>query len=268
MTLLAALLLSLGLANDAATSADPPTRVARGTIASFEVSHPAGPLRAKAVRDGGSPILVRVNPIGGDRHRVECFAVVEGTFDLVPFLEQSDGRPPIGLAALEVEVYSQLPPNPGTDLYGLPEPRLALEGGYRRWLAIAAIAWLAVPVVVIVRRRLRRPEPMPPEEPVASPAAIDRLRSLLEDAKRTTLDVEQQAKLELLLLKALRDAAGGRAGFAESIARLRRDPASGPVVLEVERWLHARNGEAREADAIAKVERFATPSPTREDAAS
>ncbi|MGA1043784.1 MAG: hypothetical protein ACO3ZY_01055 [Phycisphaerales bacterium] len=242
MTLLAALLLSLGLANDAATSADPPTRVARGTIASFEVSHPAGPLRAKAVRDGGSPILVRVNPIGGDRHRVECFAVVEGTFDLVPFLEQSDGRPPIGLSAL--------------------------EGGYRRWLAIAAIAWLAVPVVVIVRRRLRRPEPMPPEEPVASPEAIDRLSSLLEDAKRTTLDVEQQARLELLLLKALREAAGGRAGLAESIAWLRRDPANGPVVLEVERWLHARNGEAREADAIAKVERFATPSPTREDAAS
>lgn len=262
MITLAAVLLALGLAIDAAA----PTRVARGTIASFEVSHPAGPLRAKAVRDGGSPILVRVNPIGGDRHRVECFAVVEGTFDLVPFLEQADGRPPIGLAALEVEVFSQLPPNPGTDLYGLPEPKLALSGGYRRWLAIAAIAWLAVPAVVIVRRRLQRLEPTPPAEPEVSPTAIARLRSLLEDAKRTTLGVEQQAQLELLLLKALREAAGGRSGLAESIARLRRDPASASVVLEVERWLHARNGEAREADAIAKVERFATPSPSREDA--
>lgn len=263
MTQIAAMLLSLGLAIDAAA----PTRVARGTIAAFEVSHPPGPLRAKAVRDGGSPILVRVNSIGGDRHRIECFAVVEGTFDLVPFLEQVDGRPPVGLAPLTIEVFSQLPPNPGTDLYGLPESRLSLQGGARRWLALVAIAWLAVPIVAIVHRRLRRVETPPTPEPAAPPTAIERVRSLLDEAKRTSLDVEQRGRLELLVLAALREAAGGRGGLAETIAQLRRDPASASIVLEVERWLHAPGGDSRETAAIAKVEGLSQPSPPREGTA-
>ena len=74
---------SLAIAGDPS----PPTRVARGTIATFEVDHPAGPLRAKALRDGASPVLVRVNPLGGSRHLVECFGVVEGEFDLGRKLE-------------------------------------------------------------------------------------------------------------------------------------------------------------------------------------
>ncbi len=69
-----------------------------------------------------------MNPLGEARHLVECFGIVEGTFDLVPYLEQADGRPPRDLDPIRVEVFTQLPPNPGTDLFGLPEPRLALEG--------------------------------------------------------------------------------------------------------------------------------------------
>ncbi len=263
MIALAALVVSLGLALEG-DSSTPPARVARGTIAAFEVSHPAGPLRAKALRDGGSPILVRVNALGGDRHLVECFAVVEGTFDLVPLLEQVDGRPPVELDPIPIEVFSQLPPNPGSDLYGIPEPRLSLAGGYRRWLVLITLAWLSVPIVAIVRSRMRRVQAPPPAPPLAPPTAIERIRAILDDAKRNPLDLAQRGRLELLLLAAMREAAGGRGDLAESISRLRRDPASAPLVLEVERWLHALGGESREAAAIAKVERLASPS-TRRD---
>ena len=255
---------SLAIAGDPS----PPTRVARGTIATFEVDHPAGPLRAKALRDGASPVLVRVNPLGGSRHLVECFGVVEGEFDLVPLLEQADGRPPVDLAPLRVEVFTQLPPNPGTDLYGQPEPRLALEGRYRLLLAAVALAWIAVPIIAIVRRRLRRIE-VAPIAPVASaPTALERMRSILDEARQAPLDTTQRGRLELLLLKALREASGGGGTVADAIARLRRDPHAAPLILEVERWLHAAGGEARRGEALARLEEAASSARPSEGAAS
>jgi hypothetical protein len=253
----AAILLAACLA--APSDSPPPTRVARGTVAAFEIEHAAGPLRAKALRDGTSPILVRVNPLGDARHRVECFGVVEGEFDLVPYLEQADGRPPRDLAPIRVEVFTQLPPNPGTDLYGVPEPRLALEGGYRWLLAAVGLAWIAVPVAAIVRRRLRRVEAPPIVATAPEPTPLDRVRAILDEARGSPLDTAQRGRLELLLLKALRDAGGESGTIADAIARLRHDQRAAPVVREVERWLHAAGGESRRGDAIARLEQVAAP---------
>ncbi len=252
-----ALATALALMAASQTSAQPaPTRVARGTIAAFEVEHPTGPLRAKALRGGSSPVLVRVNPIGSDSNRylVECFGVVEGEFDLAPLLEQADGRAAEGLPPLRVEVFTQLPPNPGTDLFGLPEPRLALDGGYRLAMLALAVAWVAIPVVVLVRRRLLRPPPPRPAIEPTRPTALDRLRELLTEARRTPLGVEDRGRLELLMLKALREAAGTADGIAEAVAKLRRDPIAAPTVREVERWLHAAGGEQHRAAAIDRLE--------------
>lgn len=264
----AAILLAACLVARGEEPSTPPTRVARGTIAAFEIEHAAGPLRAKALRDGASPVLVRVNPLGGSRHLVECFGVVEGEFDLVPLLEQADGRPPSDLAPIRVEVFTQLPANPGTDLYGLPEPSLALEGGYRVLLAAVALAWLAVPAVAIVRRRLRRVEAAPIEPAPHAPTALERVQAILDEARRTPLDTADRGRLELLLLKALREASGGSGSIAESIARLRRDARAAPVVLEVERWLHAQGGEARRDEALARLEEAASSARPSEGAAS
>jgi len=235
-------------------SATPTTRVPRGAIATFEIEHPAGPLRAKALRDGSTPILVRVAALGGPRHRhrIEYLGVVEGEFDLLPLLEQVDGRPPEGLSPLPVEIYTQLPPNPATDLYGLPEPTLGLEGRYRAALWTLGVVWLAVPVVAIARRLLRRPPPAPATEP-PPPSPLERVRALLEEAQARPLDVAERGRFELLLLQALRDAAPGAGDLAEATARLRREPASAPVVRAVERWLHVADGERRRDEALDRV---------------
>jgi len=235
-------------------SATQATRVPRGTIATIEVEHPAGPLRAKALRDGNAPILVRVAPLGGPRHRhrVEYLGVVEGEFDLLPLLEQADGRPPEGLPPMPVEIYTQLPPNPTTDLYGLPEPTLGFEGRYRAALWVLGLVWLAVPVVAISRRLLRRPPPAPAPEP-PPPSPLERVRTLLEEAKARPLDVAERGRFELLLLQALRDAAPGAGDLAEATARLRREPASASVVRAVERWLHVADGERRRDEALDRV---------------
>lgn len=248
------LLLAVVAISSIDVSAAPPTRVARGTVAEFEIDHPAGPLRAKALRDGSSPILVRVSQLGGprQRHLIECLGVVEGEFDLLPLLEQTDGRPPEGLEPIRVAIFSQLPPIPTTDLYGLPEPAIGLESRYRLALGAIALAWLAVPTVVVARRLFRRaPEPPPPPRPV--PTALDRVRALLAEASTRSLDVAERGRFELLLLRGLREAAPGSADPAEATERLRRDPASAPTVRAVERWLHAVDGEGRRGEALDRV---------------
>ena len=57
-------------------------RTARGTSGAFEVAS-GTPLRAKALRDAASPVLVRVNEIAPERYRIEYIGTVEGAFDLV-----------------------------------------------------------------------------------------------------------------------------------------------------------------------------------------
>ena len=95
-----------------------PPRTARGTTGAIDVAS-AQPLRAKAVRDSATPILVRVNALEAGRYRIEYIGALEGTFDLAPLIEQTDGRAADALPDLRVEVYTQLPPNHGTDVFGL-----------------------------------------------------------------------------------------------------------------------------------------------------
>ena len=87
-----------------------PPRTARGTTGAIDVAS-AQPLRAKAVRDSATPMLVRVNALEAGRYRIEYIGALEGTFDLAPLIEQTDGRAADALPDLRVEVYTQLPPN-------------------------------------------------------------------------------------------------------------------------------------------------------------
>ena len=89
--------------------------------------HEAIELRAKATRDLASTVLVRVTPIGEGHHRIDFIGSVEGAFDLLPYLEQVDGRPVSSVVvageartALAAEIFTQLPPGHGTDVFAAP----------------------------------------------------------------------------------------------------------------------------------------------------
>ena len=116
-----------------------------------------------------------------------------------------------------------------------------------------------MPVAAIVRRRLRRVEAPPIVATAPEPTPLDRVRAILDEARGSPLDTAQRGRLELLLLKALRDAGGESGTIADAIARLRHDQRAAPVVREVERWLHAAGGESRRGDAIARLEQVAAP---------
>jgi len=247
---------STASASPAATRAEPP-RTARGTTGAFDVES-AVPLRAKALRDAASPVLVRVNPLGGDRYRVEYLGTVEGAFDLAPLVERADGRAATGLPDLRVEIFTQLPPNHGTDVFGLSAPGFSLSAHYTTALAAVAAAWLAVPAYLLVRRLTRR-RPAPPPPPARAVTVAERLFAIVDAARARELGIDERGRLELLMLQELRahaaadhaaanHAAANSAGsdrtstlasLADATIALRDDPHTARIVRAVEAWLHA-----------------------------
>ena len=250
--------LALCLAASPACAAPP--RTARGTTGAIDVASPA-PLRAKAVRDAASPILVRVNEIPGSgegaRYRIEYIGAVEGEFDLATLVERTDGRAADGLPDLRVAIYSQLPPNHGTDVFGLSAPGFSLAAHYTTALTAVIALWASVPAYFIVRR-LMRPRPAPPVAPAPAPSIAERLFAIVDDARGRELDADERGRLELLLLQELRAHAAPAASLADATAALRDDPRSARTVRAVEEWLHARTAGDR-ARALAAIDALRAP---------
>lgn len=231
---ISAAILALAIAGIARADAQ---RTARGTTGSFEISSGAA-LRAKAVRDAASPLLVRVNEIGPERYRVEYIAAVEGSFDVATLIERADGRATEGLPDLRVEIFTQLPPNHGTDVFGLSAPGFTLAAHYTTALTAIVALWAAVPAYFLVRRALRR-KPAPPAPAPRAPTAAERLFAIVDAARTRELDTAERGRLELLLLQELRAAGRGGDTLADATAALRDDPNTAAIVRAVESWLHA-----------------------------
>lgn len=238
------------------TAAEPP-RTARGTTGAVDITS-AQPLRAKALRDAASPVLVRVNALGGERYRVEYLGAVEGAFDLAPLIERTDGRAAEALPDLRVEIYSQLPPNHGTDVFGLSAPGFSLAAHYSTALGAVIVLWAAVPAVAVVRRLLR-PRPAPPAPAPREPTVAERLFAIVDAARTRELDLDERARLELLVLRELRGS-GDLANLADAVATLRDDRHTARIVRAIEAWLHAPSAGGR-AQALEEIDalRLGTP---------
>ena len=243
-------------------AADPPTtrHFARGLTGEITLEYDGPGLRAKPDQDLNAAIVLRLNeltrePGGHRRYRLEFIGGVAGAFDLRELIEHADGTAASDLAPIQVTIESELPAQHGTDLFDLGGERVGLESHYRLLLGLVAAAWILVPVAVVVRRRmLRRPAPLPPAA-VPAPTVADQLRPLVEAAMGRGLSIGEQARLELLLLSFWRERLQlGDLPPHEAIARLRGDGDAGRLLLAVERWLHAR-GEAgpRPAEDVAAL---------------
>lgn len=231
---------------------EPVSRAARGTTGVVELTYELAPLRAKPTSDLTAPILVRVSALAPSRYRIEYMGLVSGSYDLTPYLEQTDGRPVQFATPIFVEVFTQLPPNHGTDVFGLSAPSFGLRGQYRTLLIAVGAAWVLVPIAVIALRLARRKPPTPPAPVVHEPSLTERLFAIVDDARTRELTTDERGRLELLLLQTLRSAAqessSSPAALAAATEALRRDAVHGPVLRAVERWLHAESaGEAQHA---------------------
>ncbi len=235
-----------------------PTRAVRGLAAHVEIDY-APRLRARADQTPSSPILVRVtrSQNAGGSQRIEFIGAFTGDFDLRDHIEREDGQPITDLPRIPITIVSQLPADHGVDLYGSSGSWMNRRAHYRELMWGAVALWCAVPVTVLVVRALHRPRasvaPAPEPPP---PTLAELLRDSLDVAHDRQLTVEESGRLELLLLRYLGgNTAGSLGDHVAVLHEIRGNEATRPLVLAIERWLHAKEGgEPARAHAAAALD--------------
>lgn len=218
----------------------------RGIAGELVLTTRGKPLRAKADQPITAPILARVirSTVDADgivTTRLGFIGTTAGVFDLAPLLEHADGTVATGLDPIPVAIESTLPETVGSDLFGGTESEPFHANRYRATLITIGILWIAVPIAVLVIRRLRRRAPEPVVPPAPPPSLADQLRPLVHSALAGTLDVAGRGQLELLLYSYWRERRGlGDLPQVEAVSALRRDDTAGELLVAVERWLHDR----------------------------
>jgi hypothetical protein len=211
---------------------------------------PGPELQAKPLDDRKSPVVlrvVRVYPHGtAFRYDLEYYGLTPGTYDLRDFLLHKDGSPAAGIPPMPVKVNPVLPP-------GQVEPnKLKIEtgprlGGYRTLLIVLICLWVAGLVALVASfffpRRKRRT--VAGDKPVS---LAERLRPLVEGAIAGTLSSQKLADLERALLAYWRKHLGLEpAEPGAAVEALRNHPQAGPLLAQLEAWLH-RPGPSRQVD--------------------
>src|SRR5262245_20815798 len=202
---------------------------------------PRTELEAQPLADRRSPIVlrvVRVYPHGTVfRYDLEYFGLEPGTYDLREYLRRKDGSPTTGLPPLLVKVNPVLPP-------GQIQPnKLEIESGPRvagyRVLVIVVISLWVLGLGVLIASfffpRGRKAVGIS-DRPVS---LAERLRPLVEGAIAGKLSREQLANLERALLAYWRKRLGLEAAEpGVAIDSMRKHPEAGPLLAQLEAWLH------------------------------
>jgi hypothetical protein len=189
-----------------------------------------------------TPLILRIDsasPHGTAwRYDFEYYGLEPGSYDLVQFLRREDGSEITGLEPITVLVESGLPPG-----QVLPHKIQAGEtpalGGYTKLLWTLGGAWLLGSALWLLssRRSLRGDV----EEGTPAPLSLaELLAPLVERGMAGELPTAEQAQLELMLIAVWRkrlDLEGADVG--EALKTLKAHPEAGPLLLELERWLHS-----------------------------
>lgn len=197
--------------------------------------------------DAKDPVVLRITrvaPHGTDfRYDVEWTGLDVGRHDLRAFLRRKDGTDASNLPEIAVDVRSVLPPGmvkPNHPPEG-PAPRF---GGYRAWMVGLGVVWgIGLLAILFLFRRKRAEE----HAARARPRTLaERLRPLVESAMAGTLSSTERAQLELSLVAYWRRRLGLDAERPdEALAALRRHAEAGPLLNQLELWLHKPGAAAR-----------------------
>ena len=202
---------------------------------------PGPELEAKPASDRKNPVIIqvaKVYPHGSlFRYDIEYTGLEPGTHDLRPYLKRKDGSPLGDLPPIQVVVKPVLPPGQvkPNELVIEKGPRL---GGYRVLAAVLALAWLAGLAALVYTLMPRKRNTTPQNAP--SPLSVaDKLRPLVEGAVAGRLSRSELAGLERgLLAWWRRHLALEQADPASAVEKLRNHPQAGPLLAQLEAWLH------------------------------
>src|SRR5262245_38874120 len=202
---------------------------------------PGSELVEKRPEDRKDPVVLRVARVyphgSAFRYDLEYYGLEPGTFDLRNSLKRKDGSPLGDLPPLLVKVVPVLPP-------GQIQPnKLEIESGPRvggyRVLVIVLVSLWALGLVALIASFFfprSRKTAAASDRPVS---LAERLRPLVEGAIAGKLSREQLANLERALLAYWRKRLGLEAAEpGVAIETMRKHPEAGPLLAQLEAWLH------------------------------
>jgi hypothetical protein len=207
--------------------------------------------------DRGQPVVLRIVNVWPHgtafRYDLEYYGLEAGQFDLKKYLRRKDGSSAADVPAIPVEVRSVLPR--GQVLPHALEPKATPAlGGYWVLLVCAGAVWLVGLLAILFLGRRKKKDAA---HAAGKPRTLaDHLRPLVEGALAGRLQPAQLAELERTLLVFwerrlhLRDRKP-----AEALAELRRHPEAGPLLQQLEAWLH-RPGAAGGVDVAGLLEPY------------
>jgi hypothetical protein len=194
-----------------------------------------------------TPVILRIDsisPHGTDfRYDLEYYGLDPGTYDLTDFMEREDGSSSEGLPALLIRIESalapgQVKPNP------VPTGPLPSVGGYRTFLWLFGSIWF-LGAILLWRGGHGRTDAAATARATRPPTLAERLTPLVEQAREGTLSQASRAELELMLIAFWRARLGLQATpAAEALVSLKEHPDAGPLLRQIELWLHSPGASA------------------------
>ena len=226
-----------------------------GMSAVVEINVDGTELTPKPI-DDNSPIVLRILETfpqsDGFRYRLAWYGLEPGEFFLTDYLQRLDGSP-LDSSKYAVTVEPVLAPG-----QVLPNKLEIGEsrrfGGYRTWAIGAGVGWVVVLLAILCVGRWKRGSQAGSPDPPMTLA--DRLRPLVDEAIAGKLDREQSAELEMTLVGLWRRRLSlDHAPAAELIALLRKHSDAGPLLLQLETWLH-KPGDSSVVDVARLLEPY------------
>lgn len=213
-----------------------------------EIYIPGGEVKAKPRRDRQPPLMVRILEVkpakDGSRYDFEVQGLEAGKHNLADYLEAPAG---VTLPAIPLEITGELPE-------GLVRPhaneagKLPQLGGYRTTMIVLGSVWaLGLAGILLWRKKKLSTDA---DATAAGPTLAERLRPLVGAAAKGELSTDERARLERLVIGHWREKRNDIAALppAEALTKLRHDPEAAPLVLALERWLHAPSSDTPKSD--------------------
>jgi len=172
------------------------------------------------------------------RYDLEYYGLEPGSYDLVDFLRREDGSGVVELAPFTVIIESHLPPGQIK-----PHPVSSGEtpelGGYSTLCWALGFLWLLGTGIWLFNSR-RRAVLERERSDAPPPSLAELLAPLVERGIAGDLPVQEQAQLELMLIAIWRKRLDLEdTGAASALETLKAHPEAGPLLRELERWLHS-----------------------------
>ena len=206
--------------------------------------------------DRKAPVIVRITEAfrhgTAFRYDIVFYGMEPGSFDIKKYLRRKDGSSTAELPAILVVITPTLPP--GQVLPSDPQSRGAPAlGGYRLVLIILGVLWVLGFALIVFWGRRRKQLGQLATRPMTF---ADRLQPLVQEAAAGTLSRERRAELERMLLSYWRHRLKLNDEKPEqAFAVLRQHAEAGPLIRQLEIWLHARSPD-RNVDVTAILQPY------------